>query len=213
MSCTSPHDDRPISFHINNPSVKQKYAFHSAGNKGAGGALRPGPGGGLLALVVAANPDAPEGAERPTAIGLHKFKVDGTMDGGIRWVQKDPNAFLSYPQLVYLGHLSGTHRYLLGWAVMRELDNPDDQPSLSKSYDIPWEYYVMEIDDEGNALTEPERVDGSGWGEKDEMVSLGQGKVAWAYIEDSTLNTPYGAIAPPCNVNRLQLSVYTSDFQ
>ena len=61
----------------------------------------------------------------------------------------------------------------------------------------PKAYYLMEIDADGNRLTEPQRMDGTGWGGMDEMVSLGNGKVGWAYIpnpelhSDGTYTDPY----------------------
>lgn len=73
---------------------------------------------------------------------------------------------------------------------------------------VPWEYWAVEIDEDGNQLTKPLRVDGAGWGELDEMAPLGQGRAGWSYIANPALNAD--GEAPACNQDSLQLSVYTS---
>ncbi|MCU0692130.1 MAG: hypothetical protein MUF54_12080, partial [Polyangiaceae bacterium] len=73
-------------------------------------------------------------------------------------------------------------------------------------YRIPWEYYVVEIDASGRRLSNPVRLNGAGWGEQDQLVPLGQGRVAWAYIGNPVLSS--SGVYPSCNAASLQLSVY-----
>ena len=122
------------------------------------------------------------------------------MEGDIRWVASEVDTYLSYPQLARLG----LNRYLLGWGVMRRLDDPLDTDVIS--YRIPWDYKVMEISEDGTGLTEALLLEGTGWGEQDQMIPLGGGKVAWAYIVDPALNE-IGEY-PHCNQDARQLSVY-----
>jgi hypothetical protein len=65
----------------------------------------------------------------------------------------------------------------------------------------------MEVDDRGAALSAPVQLAGAGWGELDEMVPLGKGRVGWAYIANPAL---VGGSHPSCNQPALQLSVYVS---
>lgn len=175
-------------------------------NKGGASALVPRTEGGYLGVLVGVPGEAvPEGypTEPPTAIGLARWSADGAMEGPIQWILEDPEGYLSYSTLAPLG----PDRYALGWGVMRRLTEADGENG-EISMRVPWEYWLMEIDGTGAALTEPLRVEGAGWGELDELVPLGDGRVGWAYIEDPALTDD--AQAPECNQPSIQLSVYTS---
>ena len=139
--------------------------------------------------------------EPPTSVGLAKWNSSGVMDGDIDWILKDPEHYLSYATLSSLG----SDTYLLGYGVMRSLSDEGIQdPDVSMR--IPWEFYVVEIDGDGHLLTKPQLLEGTGWGELDEAVSLGDGRVGWAYIKDPALTED--AEYPSCNQPDLQLSVY-----
>lgn len=174
--------------------------------KGGASAIVPRQGGGYLGAIVGVNGDInPEGVplEPPTAIGIGRWSADGEMDGGIDWVIEDADGYVSYATISVLS----PGRYLLGWGLMRRLSEADGENS-DISLRVPWEYRVVEIDEMGTPLGEPTVLDSAGWGELDEMVPLGQGRVAWGYIPDPAL-TPT-AEHPSCNQPSLQLSVYTS---
>lgn len=175
-------------------------------NKGGASALVPRDGGGFLGVIVGVPGDhSPDGYPEapPTEIGLVKWSAKGEQEGEIHWVLKDKDNYLSYSTLSEIA----PGRYLLGYGVMRALDL-EGQPGGEDSMRVPWEYWAVEIDEDGNQLTKPLRVDGAGWGELDEMAPLGQGRAGWSYIANPAL-TADGA-APSCNQDSLQLSVYTS---
>ena len=101
---------------------------------------------------------------------------------------------LSAPQLTQLD----TNRFLLGWAKFQCLSDGTALKRFAGAHTLhPKEYYLMEIDSDGNRLTQPTRVESTGWGGMDEMVSLGNGKVGWAYIQapeihaDGSFTDPY----------------------
>ena len=73
---------------------------------------------------------------------------------------------------------------------------------------VPYEYYLMEVAEDGTALTQPQLLSGVGWGEQDQLIALGGGSVGWAYIPDPAINA--AGEVPDCNAPALQLSVYTS---
>jgi hypothetical protein len=213
MMCSTDYNDDQIGglgavyFRMENGSAQEFHRVNLDGLKNKGGAstLVARPGGGFIGLMVGVDGIIKaEGYPRtpPTSIGLVQFGADGTRQGGINWVVKNDSAYVSYPQLVSLGN----DRYLLGWGVMKKLNDPTD--TKDDSYRIPWEYYVMEIDSNGNRLSSPTLLQGTGWGELDEMVPLGQGRVAWAYIKNPALSS--GGAYPSCNSSSLQLSVYVS---
>ena len=175
-------------------------------NKGGASSIVARAGGGFLGVLVGVDGDIQsEGVPMapPTAIGLAAFDGAGQMEGEIQWIVEDPSGYVGYSTLSELS----PGRYLLGWGVMLRLDQPEDGAG-DNALRVPWEYRVMEIDDQGTPLTEPLTVDGAGWGELDEMVPLGQGRAGWAYIADPALNE--SAEFPECNQPSLQLSVYTS---
>jgi len=147
-----------------------------------------------------------------------KTDADPTSDkylkirGVVKWLAVDPNAFISYPQLTYLGELEdGQHRFLLGWGVMRRRDETPSDVEKYKRMTVPWEYWVMEIDANGHEIQGTRRkIQGNGWGMNDEMVSHGRGQVAWVSTPDTTLRTSDEGMTPMCNPRQLQFNVYTS---
>jgi len=87
---------------------------------------------------------------------------------------------------------------------MYDLARPDDMND--DAYRVPLAYFVLEIDESGTPLTEPQLLDGVGWGEQDQMVALGDGRVGWAHIPNPTLEN---LVVPSCNSPTLQLSTYS----
>lgn len=177
--------------------------------KGGASAIVPREGGGYLGLIVSVDDAEPEPGtiafEPGTGIGLTRWTADGQMDGAINWIVEDPDGYLGYSTLAVLS----PGRYLLGWGVMQRFD--DAETVGDDGYRIPREFRMMEIDDDGNALSDVTVVDGAGWGELDEMVPLGQGRAGWAYIADPALvvGGDERPQFPSCNQPGLQLSVYT----
>jgi len=174
-------------------------------NKGGASAILPTSDGGYLGVLVGVDGEVtPEGypVEPPTSIGLAKWDESGVMQGEIDWVVQDSEAYVSYSTLAELE----PGRFLLGWGTMFKLDDQDDGGEVSMR--IPWDYYVMEIDESGEVLTEPLLLEGVGWGELDEPVSLGNGRVAWTYIENPALTGDYQH--PGCNQPEVQMTVYSA---
>ncbi len=170
-------------------------------NKGGASSIVPRTGGGFLGIVVGVPGDkTPEGypADPPTQVGLVKWNAEGIQQGPIKWIAKDATHYLSYTTLSVLGR----YRYLLGYGVMGAVGDTDD------TMRVPSEYWLVEIDENGNPLTKPLKVDGAGWGELDEMAPLGQARAGWAYIDEPAYEGQ-GPL-PACNQNKLELSVYTS---
>ena len=160
----------------------------------------------MVGVIVGVPGDvAPDGYpdRPPTEIGLVNFDADGVMQGDINWVVSEPDTYLSYANLAPLG----PDRYLLGWGSMKRLGTTDDDNDLPLR--VPWEYYVVEINGTGERLTEPLLVDGAGWGDMDQMVSLGDGRVGWTYIADPAITGDYQV--PSCNQPEIQLSVYQAN--
>ncbi len=175
-------------------------------NKGGASSIVPRTGGGFLGLIVGVpGPKVPDGYPDapPTQIGLIQWNAQGEQQGDIRWIRSDPTHYLSYSTLSVLG----PDRYLLGWGVMRAQDH-EGEPGGDNSYRVPWEYWLVEIDERGQPLTEAVRLDGAGWGELDEMTPLGRGRAGFAYIDNPALNAQ--GQAPACGQTSLELSVYTS---
>jgi hypothetical protein len=125
--------------------------------------------------------------------------------GGIRWVASMESTFLSYPQLARLDD----NRFLLGYGKMYDIRSQKTWPD--EKWRIPQAYYLVEIDSAGNALTDVQKLDSLGWGEQDQMVSLGKGRAAWAYIPKPALIS--STSTPPCTSKALCLMVYTSKSQ
>ncbi len=50
-------------------------------------------------------------------------------------------------------------------------------------------------------------LDGTGWGEQDQMVNLGKGRVGWADTPNPALTNLKSL--PPCEVSELQFTLYS----
>ncbi|MEM7183586.1 MAG: hypothetical protein AAF518_21950 [Spirochaetota bacterium] len=176
-------------------------------SKGGTAKLLPLADGGFLGVVVGAPGRLRAESKYPkfpgTAIGLVRFSKRGKVKKKIKWIVKKRNTYLSYPQLTRLGK----NRYLLGYGEMKRIKDGND--TNDESYRVPHTYYVREIDVDGRPLDKTKVVENAGWGEQDEMVSLGKGRVGWAYIPSPALQS--GNTIPSCNSSSLQLSVYSSE--
>ena len=145
-----------------------------------------------------------------TKIGLLTVSATGSsrVDGiyrSVKWVVEDDDCMLGAPQLVDLKN----GRYLLGYAKFQCLSDDIKLKRFAGKHTLhPKAYYIMEIDAEGNALTEPVQLEGTGWGGQDDMVSLGEGRAAWAYIPNPEIHAD-GSFADPYQSN-WELMVYES---
>ena len=111
--------------------------------------------------------------------------IDG-IEQHVQWIVEDDDCMLAAPQLTDLRN----GRYLLGWAKFQCISDGRSIARMAGRHTLhPKEYWVMEIDAAGNRLTEPERLDGTGWGAMDEMVFLGDGKVGWSYIQNPEITS------------------------
>ncbi|MCP4746890.1 MAG: hypothetical protein GY874_12245, partial [Desulfobacteraceae bacterium] len=131
-----------------------------------------------------------------TKIGILETNGDGNRDPSpgidyyhnINWIASDPDCQLGDPQLVDLQN----GRYLLGWAkflcISDDLSASAMRLNGTTELLIPKAYYLMEIDEEGNALTDPIELTDTGWGGLDSIISFGEGRAAWAYIPNPVLN-------------------------
>lgn len=138
-------------------------------------------------------------ARELTKIGLLRVNTDGrsVLDGAeqhVQWIVEDDDCALGAPQLTDMEN----GRYLLGWAKYQCISDGHSLNRMSGRHTLhPQEFWVMEIDQDGNRLTPPQRLEDTGWGSMDEMVFLGDGKVGWAYIpnpeiaEDGSYTDPY----------------------
>ncbi|WP_445359840.1 hypothetical protein ACJJIL_12475 [Microbulbifer sp. EKSA005] len=144
-----------------------------------------------------------------TRVGIAKVDGEGSIEGnGIEWLATDSDCQISDPQLVDLKN----GRYLFGYAQFQCIsDNLPYNRSYNKSGDamrmlVPKAYYVMEIDADLNVLEGPVKLTDYGWGGLDEPMYLGNGKVAWSYIKNPTLDNYIGG-----QQNVWQAIVYHSD--
>lgn len=156
----------------------------------------------------------------PTSIGLARFDADGVAIGepdeegnpraDVMWMVHSDTNYLGHPQVADLGN----GRFLLGWSEQYRVGDSEDPKEIFEwrrraSFQSAHAYYVMEIDEDGNRLTEPTRVEGAGWGDFDEWTTLGEGRVAWHYIADPEMTGPEEA--PDCGGGSTpSLFVYTS---
>lgn len=171
-------------------------------NGGATSILPLADGGFIGVLVGSDNPKSPE----PTKIGLVRFNSDGGLQS-FRWVAADGAHWLSYAQLAPLGNdANGAPRYLLGWARMMstatstlESVKPDQTQRLATKC------FVQEIDQYGEPRTSAREVV-HGWGEQDQMFSLGNGMAGWVYTPDPRYRLPL----PTPNSPTLQWTIYKS---
>lgn len=174
---------------------------------GGGGSILANSGGGFIA-VSAATPSTTS-AQR-TQIKLMRFDSTGTKNFET-WFRADSKYFLSYPQLAYLGvDSSGYERYLVGWAQMMDGEsNPSASllsPPVANTQYLATKYFVQEIDASGNWKSAVKEVT-NGWGEQDQMVSLGHGRVGWVQRPDPR----WKATLPSPNSTSLNFNVYTSN--
>ncbi len=126
-----------------------------------------------------------------TKIGVIKAASNGRarindVEQYVTWIVEDDDCMLGAPQLTDLRN----GRYLLGWAKFQCISDGTSLNRFSGKYTLhPTAYYVMEIDSDGNRITDPVELTGAGWGGMDEMVNLGVGRAAWAYIPNPTLDS------------------------
>lgn len=154
---------------------------------GGGTSILPTANGEFIGVMVgSANPSI---AER-SRIGLVRFNSAGGRLSTL-WIKSSATHFLSYPQLVSLGNDStGTPRYLLGWAQMMASGSNAaaafDSPSPDQTQRLATKYFVQEIDAGGNAKSQVRELT-HGWGEQDQMVSLGAKRAGWVYRPDGRI--------------------------
>ena len=163
---------------------------------------------GLLGVVVGRDdittgppPEGFQGAER-LEIGIVSMGDDAMElreHRWTRWVAADPQYSLGHPQLASLGQ----NQYLLGYGRMR--DTLSEERGAA-DHQVPWSYFVQRVDGAGEAIDAPVELEGVGWGEQDQWIALGEGRVAWAFRSDPTLVDRRNA--PACSADELQLSVY-----
>jgi hypothetical protein len=170
--------------------------------------LLPLADGGFVGVFAGVNgafsPNQEFSAAGPiTSIGFARFDRNGALVGNVKPIASVPGVFLSFPQLAPLGKGA----YLLGYAQMAGLAERD---ALKFAYPdalrIPASYHLLEVDENGNRLTDTQTVSGAGWGEQDQMVPLGEGRVGWTYTPNPVR---VGSNLPACASNQLALNVYT----
>lgn len=143
-------------------------------------------------------------------IGILKVDSEGrsVVDGEeqyVKWVAEDDDCMLGAPQIVDLQN----GRFLLGYAKFQCISDDTGLKRFAGAHTLhPKAYYLMEIDADGNALTEPTRVEGTGWGGQDDMVSFGPGRAAWAYIPNPEIRA-HGSFTDPYQSD-WELMVYDS---
>lgn len=174
--------------------------FHTASFNGQGGNVIGGgpttfvglPDGGFL-LALIGNPMDEVNMDGwtegpPTRVGLARFDADANLVGEIDWLVASDTHFLGHPQIAELDE----GRYLLGWSEQWRIGDGLEETGMwtirrRESFQSAWAYYVVEIDEDGTALTQPRHIEGAGWGDLDEWTSLGTGRVGWSYIADPEL--------------------------
>jgi len=129
-----------------------------------------------------------------TRIGIARVNAESgsIARNGYRWVATDDDCQLSDPQLVDLRN----GRYLLGYARFQCKSDglPFNRIHTSLGADrllIPKDYYLAEIDVDGNIVAGPVVLPNHGWGGVDEPTYIGSGRVAWMYLPNPTYET-YG---------------------
>lgn len=124
-------------------------------------------------------------------------QADGSL---VKWIAQDYDCMYGAPQLVDLKN----GRLLLGYGKFQCISDgfhlrrfaTGANGTRSVSTLIPSQYFLMEIDADGNALTKPTAVPGVGWGGLDAMVELGEGRAAWSYISEPELRAD-GSFSDP----------------
>lgn len=136
-----------------------------------------------------------------SSIGIARYDATGNLVGNIHWVVKKPDTFMSYPQLAPLGH----GRFLLGYGVMNAVNVGT---ATAHGFRVPGSFRVMQVDADGTVLGPEQTLTDNGWGEQDQLVPLGDGRVGWAYIPAPQI---VGDAPPACLSKSLQLSLYESN--
>lgn len=166
--------------------------------------LQPLPDGNYIGAFVG-HPDHHDdwAMHVPTKIGLVKFDAaTAQVIGEINWLVQDSDHYLGHAQLGVLGD----DRYLLGYGRLREVDDPEtDNGRRREEFLIPKSYHVVEINGEGQALTDELDLQGAGWGDLDQWVSPAAGEVTWAYIPNPEL---HNEARQGCSGSTLQISTY-----
>jgi len=193
------------------------YFWEDGAEIGAAASIRPTSDGGWIAAMVTApsltGPTDTSFVESgaPTWIGLGRFTPDGVLIGEVQWVVADEEGLVSHPQLASLGD----DRFVLGYGSMRRFSTDfDGDPGWTIDLKVPQEYHLFEVDAEG--VQTSEQLDlplDVGWGAWDELVPLGDGRVAWAYTPTATLEADPGDKVNPIIRDRLNAHVYTSAAQ
>ncbi len=190
---------------------------HRTMMKGGPGALHPLADGGWIGIVVGV-PDATSygddggavPAVPPTEIGLARFDQAGDLVGSVNWIVSASPYYVSYPQLVPLEN----GNYLLGYGKMPANSTlADFQFEMRWTLLFPEEYWIQEIDANGQTIGQAWQLDGVAWGELDEIVSLGNNRIGWAtYFMDRLTGGPEDAryYQPNCNADKIQFNVYNS---
>ncbi len=197
-----------IWMHVENQSktlVRSIYRSTLSTNRFNGGAtsLVALSGGGFLGVFAATDGTT----TLPTKIGMVRLNSVGAVVWQ-KWLRESPGYFLSYPQLVSLGNdNAGAPRFLVGWGRMMQYVNAStfDSPSPNDSQRIASIYSLQEFDANGDAKSELRAVT-HGWGEQDQMVSLGKGRAGWIYTPNPAFSTPL----PTPTSTSLQWTTYTS---
>lgn len=179
---------------------------------GGGTSILPTANGEFIGVMVGSS--NPAVAER-SKIGLVRFNSAGARLSTV-WIKSSSTHFLSYPQLVSLGNdASGTPRYLLGWAQMMvsNATSTFDSPKPDHTQRLATKYFLQEIDANGNAKSAARELV-HGWGEQDQMVSLGARRAGWVYRPDSRIvlsadGTTVTSLPSP-NSTQLIFMTYTS---
>jgi len=177
--------------------------------KGGAGPIVPRDGGGFLGIIVAEPPPRGAGYDdtTPTELGLVVYDAEGQPQGDVQWVARNSESFLSWPQLAPLGD----DRYLLAWGEGYRVGTKVDQKDRDLSLAYPWTYWMMEISGDGEQLSEAAEVTTAAWGEVNEMVAFGDGRVAWTFVPEAR-RLPDNEV-PDCNQTSLAHYVYTSETE
>lgn len=192
----------------------QNAPFWQSLNFGGGPtSLLPLDDGGYLGVIAGAStafgPGTNFRASGPvSSIGLARYDQDGNLVGSIKWLVDNSGTFYSYPQLVSLGN--GT--FLLGYGEMVTLAEQQAamaaNMNIDDSFRIPGAFHVRQVDQSGTPLGPDQTLTNAGWGEQDQLVPLGPGRVGWAYLPSPARANNK---SPACLSSSLQLSVYAKD--
>jgi hypothetical protein len=179
---------------------------------GGGTSILPTANGEFIGVIVGSpDPSKPEASR----IGLVRFNSAGAPVSTM-WVKSSSTHFLSYPQLVSLGNdSSGTPRYLLGWGQMMRSSSTStlSAPKPDETQRLATYYYVQEINANGDLKSESKSL-GNGWGEQDQMVSLGSKRAGWIHRPDGRIKLTSDGSAvesmPSPNSTNVIFMTYTS---